>query len=133
MPTGTESEIFKVQAEVIKDVGIFGLKTLVVLNSGAALAVLAFLGNLHSKDIGERFVFLSDLKCSMILFLAGITFALLSGLSAYIIAQIEIYNSHKIKDRNGSFALFLLTLILPAILSFFLFVAGFCVVVFSVT
>jgi hypothetical protein len=109
--------------EVIKEVGIFGLKTLLTLNSGASIVLLAFVGNIYGQDSPTLALDLARLKCAMGLFLAGITSAMLSVTFTYILSQLNEAGNPRI--GRMSVAGFLAWMIVPAVVSFLFFGAGF--------
>ena len=96
--------------DVIKDVGIFGLKTLVTLNSGAVIVLLAFLGNIYGKKGGSISIDVTNIKNSMFLFLFGICAALLSIFLTYMLAQLH----EKPWVKNMSDRCFISIMVVPA-------------------
>lgn len=107
--------------DVIKDVGIFGLKTLVILNSGAVIVLLAFLGNTYGREAGPININVADIKYSMFLFLFGICAALLSIFLTYMLAQMH----EKPRVKNMSGCCIISIMVVPALFSFVFFVWGF--------
>lgn len=110
------------RAEVVKEVGIFGLKTLLTLNSGAALVLLTFVGNVYGKTETSIVINLFWLKSAMGMFLAGIFFVMLSVMSTYLLAQLS---------PAGHSRGFLSWMVAPAVLSFVSFALGFLCAIFS--
>ena len=102
-----------VNAEAIKDVGIFGLKTLVALNSGASLVLLTIIGNIFNNDRPSDFIDLDSMKCAMSLFLTGIIFAMASVAFTYCLGQLSAIKHASIEDMNP--VNFILWMIVPAI------------------
>ena len=106
---------------VIKDVGIFGLKTLVALNSGAVIVLLAFLGNISGNKTGSIDIDIGSIKTSMILFFVGICFSLISIVTTYILSQ---YHDNSRIENMKPFC-FISIMLVPALLSFVFFSLGF--------
>jgi hypothetical protein len=74
--------------------GLVYLRTLVLLNGGAILALLTFLGNASTSPIVE--FDLGSIKSSMVAFLVGITSMLLALLISYsYTATAPEYSWHK--------------------------------------
>jgi ABC-type thiamin/hydroxymethylpyrimidine transport system permease subunit len=63
-------DIYRSGITVVKELGLFALKTLIALNSGAFVVLLTFLGNTAAQS--RYAVPLFHLKVGMCLFLAGI-------------------------------------------------------------
>lgn len=116
------------QSDVIKDVGIFGLKTLVTLNSGATIVLLAFLGNTVGKEGGSISVDIGNIRCSMFLFLFGICGALLSIILTYVFAQ----EREELWVKNMPPRCRLSIMLVPAIFSFAFFLIGFVLAALSI-
>lgn len=115
---------------VIQNVGLFGLKTLLTLNAGAAIVLLAFLGNVAHAGDGAIPLDLAGLKWAMALFLAGIAAAMVSVTATYLLAQMGAVR-HPALERMG-FAVFVGWMVAPAVAAFGLFAAGFLRAVFSI-
>lgn len=118
---------YDTHANTVREVGLFSLKTLVTLNSGASIVLLAFLGSAYSNDTIELHPDIALLKCAMWMFFLGITSALASAAITYILAQRAVYNGGSIKKL--SFNLFMSLMILPAVLSFVFFCVGFALAI----
>lgn len=116
------SDLETVQAEVIKELGLFGLKTLLTLNAGACLAILVFLGNVLAAENTAAKVEASAIRCSMLWFIIGIALALFAVTATYILAQLQMSGNARAL-KLSSFA-FLAIMILPAICSFIAFSIG---------
>lgn len=109
------------RTDIVKDVGIFGLKTLVTLNSGAVIVLLAFLGNTYCNKADSISIDITSIKCSMFVFLGGICAAFLSIVLTYVLAQ-----SHEepwVENMPSHY--FLSIMMVPAFLSFAFFLWGF--------
>ncbi len=117
------------QNDVIKDVGIFGLKTLVTLNSGAVIVLLAFLGNIYGKESGSINIDIANIKDSMCLFLFGICTALLSIAVTYLLAQLHQEPWVKNMPRYCLISI----MVVPALFSFVFFLWGFVRTILSFT
>lgn len=119
------------RADVIKEVGVFGLKTPNKLNSGASIVILAFLGNVFGESDPRMTIDIDLIRCAMILFLLGIGAAMASVAATYILAQLQGTGDPRVSglSPNG----FLGWLVGPAVISFIMFVAGFLSAVFSLS
>ncbi len=115
--------------EVIKEVGIFGLKTLLTLNSGASIVLLAFVGNIYGQESPTLALDLARLKCAMGWFLAGITSAMLSVLFTYNLSQRIGAGDPRISRMSE--VGFRARMIAPAVVSFLCFGAGFLMAIFA--
>jgi hypothetical protein len=109
-------------AEVVKDVGIFGLKTLVALNSGAAVVLLAFLSNIYGHSDPNMTLHLAPLRWATVFFVVGIAGAMVSLTMTYILAQLGGMGHAKIGEMHP--AHFLALMIVPAVASFLFFGGG---------
>lgn len=67
-------------------ISLAGLKIMALLNGGAAVALLAYLGNIAGKDVTAP-----DLRFSMGSFLAGLVFCGLAFLASYL-TQFWLFN-----------------------------------------
>jgi hypothetical protein len=70
-----------------------GFKFAALANGGAAVALLAYLGNVASKGAGAP-----DMRCSMAAFLAGLAACGLSMLLAYL-TQLKLLNESSVGER----------------------------------
>jgi hypothetical protein len=110
------------QAEVVKEVGLFGLKSLITLNSGAIIVALTFIANLSGEGSGAIEVDVEGFKTAMGFYLGGVVGALGSVLMTYILAQ----------GRFSGSQWFLHMMLVPAVLSGFMFLVGSGVAIASV-
>ncbi len=78
-------EWYRSNVQVTRELGIFALKTIVTLNSGAFVVLLTFLGNAAAQTKFE--VPLSNLRVALYCFLAGISVAFLVVAYTYVISQ----------------------------------------------
>lgn len=67
-------------------ISVEGMKLLALLNGGAAVALLAFLGNLVGKNNS-----MPDMRCPMAFFLIGLVFCGLCFVTSYL-TQLTLYN-----------------------------------------
>jgi hypothetical protein len=116
-------------AEVIKDVGIFGLKTLIALNSKSIVVILNFLTNVIQIN-GDFKVDYSILRVSSLSFALGIIFSLASVLATYLIAKNNYAHSLGIAEKSSARPLLLM--ILPAVVSFVSFAVGLGLSVYAI-
>lgn len=113
---------------MIENLGMFALKVLLTLNSGATVVLLALLGNLQdgapalTVDIGA-------LQLAMLAFLIGLTFAMAAIVVTYVMAQNSVMRWPD-PDRI-SFAKHLVLMIAPSALSFLCFAVGFLMATFA--
>ncbi|GAA0284795.1 hypothetical protein [Rhodovulum strictum] len=78
------AEWYRASIQVVREIGIFALKALITLNSGAFVVLLTFLGNATAQTAFS--VPLSAIKFSMLCFLAGIISAFADIAVAYLVA-----------------------------------------------
>jgi hypothetical protein len=79
-------------------ISVEALKTLALINGGAAVAILAYLGNLASHSPARR---LSDMTWAMVCFAAGLLLTVLAFIFAYL-TQLRLYNEDLAKDSEPS-------------------------------
>lgn len=107
---------------LIESIGIFALKTLLTLNAGATVVLLALLGSLQD-DTPKLTVDVPALQYAMIAFLVGIVFVLVSIAVTYVLAQLSLANW---PDGEGfGMVPHLMLMMVPAIVSFLAFGYGF--------
>lgn len=109
---------------LIENLGIFALKTLLTLNAGATVVLLALLGNIKSG--GAVVVDLPALQSAMLMFLFGALLVLVAVLVTYIIAQLEIGGIAEVSPKWH-----LISQIIAPALSFLLFAWGFVTATFA--
>jgi hypothetical protein len=109
-------------SDVVREVGIFGLKALITLNSGGSLVVLSFLGSVIGAEENILSVNVPAFKWSIGVFLAGIFFAMVSVISTYVLAQMSAARHPRLATMG--FAFHLSWMVVPAMLSFFAFAVG---------
>ncbi|MFT4012871.1 MAG: hypothetical protein QM682_05590 [Paracoccus sp. (in: a-proteobacteria)] len=105
---------------VIKELGMFGLKSLLTLNAGSCLALLAFLANILAAEKTTAKIDLVTLRLSLIYFIAGIGLVLLAVVVTYIQAQLAFVG----KAGPQRLWAFLSLMIAPSFLSFVAFACG---------
>lgn len=71
---------------VVKDLGIFGLKTVLTLNSGALIVLLTFTGSMLTSERASFAIKFDLIESAMVAFLIGITFCLISIVVTYSLA-----------------------------------------------
>lgn len=118
-------EIEKLELErtmgLIGSLGLFALKMLLTLNSGATVVLLALLGGVI-KESAQFPVHVPQLQGAMLLFLAGLSFAAVAIAVTYVLAQLRIMWWPKPPVRNE---VHLALMVIPALLSFLCFAIGF--------
>lgn len=97
---------------------IEGFKFSALANGGAAVALLAYLGNVASKGISAP-----DMRCTMAAFLAGLASCGGSMLFAYL-TQFKLFNEFNDKTPKFSHAWFLWVAIILFFLSLIFFGVG---------
>lgn len=114
--------------EVVKEVGIFGLKTLIAMNAGAIVVMLGFTGSFVNGENSNVSLDFYMIRFALVAFLIGIAMALCATLATYVLAQMSASES-PIFDL--SFFGFLAWMIVPSALSFVFFVFGAFLAIFS--
>ena len=109
-------------AGVAKELGLFAIKTLITLNSGAAAIMLSFVGPLLNSNQSSVVIEIPMLKLAMVSFLVGIAFGLISAGSTYVLSQLTLTESRL--ATNMRLQGFLLFIMVPPILSFAAFASG---------
>ncbi len=78
-------EYYRAGIQVVREIGILALKTLITLNSGAFVVLLTFIGNTAAQS---KFVVpLGNLKLAMFFFLAGIATSFVVIAYTYVVSQ----------------------------------------------
>jgi hypothetical protein len=77
-----QSQFRKWELESAREVGITGIKTLLTVNSGGFVVLLAFIGNAQAQS--QYFVPLFSIKAALTLFLVGIVLALSTLIVSYV-------------------------------------------------
>ena len=113
-------EANKSRIAIIREIGFMGYKFLIVLNSGAFIVLLTFLGNVQKSHFFALNI--EQLKCAMWLFLAAIAMTFLSMTIAYISAQLHVLN--KTLPGGSTAAGHMIWLLAPVVVSFLFFLAG---------
>ncbi|WP_339106855.1 hypothetical protein [Roseovarius rhodophyticola] len=75
---------YRASIQTTRELGLYAIKTMVTLNSGAFVVMLTFLGNAAAQT--AFFLPLAAIKASLFCFLVGIVLALIVILTAYIVA-----------------------------------------------
>jgi len=102
---------------VIRELGIFGLKTLLTPNGGAVVVLLAFLGNVVGADGSNIPAVVTDFQSAVTAYLVGIFLSMASYL-------------HKAAESQVSLPFYLrpavqiAAMVLPAFMGFAAFVIG---------
>jgi hypothetical protein len=78
-------ELSRSDTDLVRELGILAIKTLITLNSGAFVVLLTFIGNTAAQS--QFSIPLGVLKIAMVLFLGGITFSFFAIAHSYILAQ----------------------------------------------
>lgn len=101
----------------LQQIGIEGIKLVFLANGGAAVAILAFLGNSASKGKGYP-----DLTNAMVLFTTGIALTCFAMLLAYVMQlRLHTENISGAKERHGAM---LWAAIILMFVSVMMFVSG---------
>lgn len=78
-------ELSRSDTDLVRELGILAIKTLITLNSGAFVVLLTFIGNTAAQS--QFSIPLGVLKIAMGLFLGGITFSFFAIAHSYVLAQ----------------------------------------------
>jgi|GEM_PF-2216016 len=115
---------------VIRELGIFGLKTLLTPNGGAVVVLLAFLGNVVGADGSNIPAVVTDFQSAVTAYLVGIFLSMASVFSTYLIAHFNLRYLHKAAESQVSLPFYLrpavqiAAMVLPAFMGFAAFVIG---------
>jgi hypothetical protein len=83
LPVNVNSDFVKSMYDMLTQFATGGIKILLMINGGAAVAVLAFLGNLVGKTNMDVSMMIRPLAWSMIIYTIGVIFAAATALEAY--------------------------------------------------
>ncbi|MDV4168655.1 hypothetical protein [Rhodovulum sp. FJ3] len=109
---------YQATAGLIKDLGMFAIKSMLTLNAGAIVVILTFLANISASDI---IVFdIERIKCSVYSFMLGLCFVALAVGVTYTSAQRAVTANAQYRGLP----LFLFIQMSAPILSFVAFLAG---------
>jgi hypothetical protein len=86
---------------VVKELGVFGLKTVLTLNSGALIVLLTFTGSMLTSERAFLVVSFDLIEAAMVAFLFGITFNLASIVATYTLAYDLASESPILKSMTG--------------------------------
>ena len=75
---------------------MFGLRFGLIINGGAMIALLAFLG-----DISNNNTYIPDLQCPMYAFISGIVTTGIATIGAYM-TQFNLFNEDMVRAEKGS-------------------------------
>lgn len=120
-----------IHGEVVREIGVFIMKTLITLNSGAAIVLLTFTGTTMTSDKAKIQVDLEQLRFAMLMFLAGITGAMITAAVTYFSGQAQYAGwrpSSQLVRR-----LLIWGMALPALVGFIAFGFGFYVAATAIT
>lgn len=114
------AEAQKANIDVIKEIGFFGYRSLITLNSGAFVVILTFVAN--ASENGEFELDSFWLKLSMCAFLLGLTLTFISAAIAYVQAQLNL--SGLALPMGSSVRGHMFWLLTPVIFAFLAFMIG---------
>lgn len=120
-------EFYRSGVQVAREIGFMALKTLITLNSGAFVVLLTFIGNTQAQS--QFVVPLPAPKCAMYSFFVGIAAAFLSITYTYLVSQ---QSSPYPSEPGRTDGLFVPLIVAITSISFFAFLWGVLVVVWSV-
>lgn len=109
------------QVRLVESLGVFALKTLLTLNSGATIILLTVLAG-WQKGGGIMIVDVAQIQTAMLWFLGGIAGVMLAITVTYVVAQVAVANW---PDGGVGFGLHVALMLTPAASSFVAFVMGF--------
>lgn len=101
-------EHYKGGIQAAREIGLYALKTIITLNSGAFVVLLTFIGNTAAQS--KFSVPLGALKCAMLSFVFGITLAFVSIAYTYAASQAASPYPRPQKKTDGWF-LYIVTVI----------------------
>lgn len=127
----TSEDDTRLHGEVVREIGVFILKTLITLNSGAAIVLLTFTGSTVTNEKSQIRVDLDQLRIAMIWFLVGITGAMIAAAFTYFMGQAQ-YAGWRPKSACTR-QLLIWGMALPAFLGFLAFAVGFYVAAIAIT
>lgn len=105
------------QFKSVMQISVLALKSALIINGGAAIALLTFLGNMPSNDGMSNFV------CALQYYIAGVALAAFANASAYLAQYRYLYEiKNNINKPKGHFVTYLTVLIV--FLAYISFVIG---------
>lgn len=116
------------QIGLIENLGVFALKALLTLNSGATVVLLALLGSLQAGGAALA-VDVPALQSAMVLFLIGIACAMLAVAVTYVAAQLAVAAGPE--GYVMPLGVHVLLMVAPAAASFAAFGWGFVIATFA--
>ncbi|QEE34758.1 hypothetical protein FTO60_02940 [Octadecabacter sp. SW4] len=122
-------EYYRINMELTRDLGLFAIKTLMTLNSGAFIVLLTFIGNTAAES--QFVVSLDELKNSLLLFLLGLGLTALSIAVTYVHSQKA--SPYPNFENDISDKKFLLLMMGFPTLAFLAFVAGVILLISGLT
>jgi hypothetical protein len=112
----------KHEQELVKDLGLFAIKTAITLCSGGFIVILTFLGSTLENSAVN--VDIAQLKIALFFLLTGIVFSAIAVFVSYLIAQTRLGNGGlNSLDRKGG-PWFIIVQSFPLITAFILFACG---------
>lgn len=120
--------LFKQKIMLVETLGIFALKTLLMLNAGATVVLLALLGNLQDGPTALA-VDLARLQTAMIFFFIGLLCVMAAVTATYLLAQLELVSAQGYSTISTP--VHLAVMILPPAASFLAFGYGFVMATFA--
>jgi len=122
-------EHYRTSIDLVRELGILAIKTLITLNSGAFIVLLTFIGNAAAQS--QFSVPLGTLKISMICFLGGLGFAGMSIAVTYVSVQSATPYPEGAKDTSDYWHL--VTMMGPPLASFIVFLTGVALLICDVS
>jgi hypothetical protein len=120
-------EHYRSGIQVVREVGIMALRSIITLNSGAFVVLLTFIGNTAAQS--KYTVPLSNIKIGMSCFLIGIALSFVSIAYTYVASQ-EVSPYPKTEKKNdGSFVP---VIVVVTGLAFLAFIVGVAIVICGV-
>ena len=117
-PKDITTKWYEANLQVLRELGMYAIKTLVTLNSGAIVVMLTFLGNAAAQT--KYTLDLSSIKQALVCFLLGITSTAIVVAISYInIAIMSPFDHSKGLGTNLSLLIYILFSVL-AFVAFFL-------------
>ena len=117
------------EQELVRDLGLFAVKTTITFCGGGFLAILTFWAKMSASDGIE--IDVQRLRFSLLVLLAGILFSMLAVLVSFLNSQIRLGNEGASRLDRANAPWFLVVQMSPLIIAFALFLWGACLAIYS--
>lgn len=113
-------ELTKIRLELVRDLGFMAFRSLLTVNAGAFIVVLTFVGNVPKAT--KFSLDLHQIKLGLFCFLSALAVLVLAMAITYLSAQLHLVRKSLPLAKNATGHI--VWMIVPPLLSFFLFVTG---------